>query len=179
MKPGQHVFGVGLPRCGGQTLQKALSILLPKPVVHSPGDKLPYLKPDSFSAAVEVFAPIPWLLNKFDDPLFICNIREAESWLKSCTRMYPKSAKWNHPIWKYPLPQFVDYRDEYMDTRKRYAIALKYTRFLMVDLTGDNQWEPLCNFLKLPEPSVPFPNVDQVGRPVNLPLPGFEVKFNG
>ena len=177
------VFGIGLPRCGGQTLQAALSILTKKTVVHSPGRSLPQvIGRNDIAGAVEVFAPIPYLLREFPDCKLILNGRPEDKWFASCVSVYGQSKHWNHPIWYYPLTQFKDYRSEYLDCRASYFNALRpKSRTLVIDITKEPEWDRLAAFLDVPVPDQPFPLVDRIKNPVPVPAPepprAFDVVF--
>lgn len=157
------VMCLGLPRSGGQTLQAALQMLYPGEVIwHSPGNK--WADMDSagpWRGAVEVFAPPRWIRQHYSNVKFIVNYRQKESWLKSCQVVYPKSPHWNHPIWKYPLSQFIDYYDAYYDAIHR---QLEGENYLFTDFTVYPVWQILCTFLGKPVPKYEFPNVDSVRR---------------
>lgn len=161
------VFGIGLPRCGGQTLQSALSQLLGQ-CTHSPGNSGEEYYAQSASC-VEVFRH-PAVLDKlYPDCKFIVNTRSRKPWLKSCAKVYPQSASWNHPIWKYPLSDFESYADEYFNSRYQWfneamASAQRKLRVFFWDFTAHPMWQGLCSFLDIPVPDVEFPNVDPVGR---------------
>lgn len=148
------IYGIGLPRSGGQSLCKALAILCGE-CVHSPGNQ-----PINAPAAVEVFRHPRSILQEDPDAKFILNVRDPENWLRSCSRVYHKSKDWNHPIWKYPLRDFEVYRQDYLMLRREWIGGVTggiYWR-------AEQGWEPLCDFLELPIPDVPFPNFDAAGR---------------
>lgn len=159
---GSMIFGIGLPRCGGQTLHHALATLTGKKIMHSPGRRWGLLTPD-YGGAVECFAPIPWLLKMYPGCKFVWNMRDFEPWLASCQRVYNQSHKFNHPLWLHPLEQFEAYREDYY-IRTVNSIYGRADRFLRWDITANPSWEPLCEFLELPVPHTRFPNVDRVGR---------------
>jgi hypothetical protein len=156
------IFGVGLPRSAGQTLQAALTELLQVPVWHSPGRNWTKL-PEDFTAAVEVFAPIPHLLNEYPDCKIILNVRDVQSWLASCEAVYDQSQGWNNPLWFHPFDQFEAYYHEYVLSRGRFQYALG-DRMLVTDFTQESTWTALANFLECDDPAVPFPNLDRVRR---------------
>jgi hypothetical protein len=161
------VFGVGLPRSGGQTLGRALHILYGAPAIHSPGNN--WQAVDNARCSVELFAPPWWLDGKYRCKI-IYNDRDEQDWLASCKSVYHLSAQWNHPLWKYHIDQFSAYRDDYLEgwlaqdhlQRSRRDACGGESNFLLHDFTKDPSWEPLCDFLKLPNPGVAFPRVDAV-----------------
>ena len=154
------IFGIGLPRSGGQSLWRALSILTGS-CIHSPGNRLDSIEANP--AAVEVFLPIGLLDAEWPDSKYIFNVRDTMEWLRSCESVYPVSAGWNHPLWKYPLSAFWWYHDNYvecvMDEANRWNVK---DRFLTHDFTREPSWEPLCEFLEVDVPNIPFPRVDRV-----------------
>lgn len=161
------IFGVGLPRSAGQTLQAAISTVTGKPCYHSIGVNYGLLKPDEHSGAVECFAPVKWLDKKYRGCLFIFNTRNRHEWFKSCARVYEKSADWNHPLWKYPLNQFQAHYDDYYATIERHFTHPRFSdRVLVWDVVRNPEWCHLCDFLGVDEPSESFPNMDRVGRSV-------------
>jgi hypothetical protein len=169
----RKIFGIGLPRCGGQTLQAALQILYPdERVWHSPGNNWAVMDDTGpWRAAVEVFAPPAWLSQNYRDAIFIYNGRALDDWLHSCASVYNQSARWNHPLWKYPLSQFESYRRAYERSRfDRYPRDRIYTLDLISTPTHWN-WYELCKILDRPIPDVPFPRVDRVKNPNPLPTP--------
>jgi hypothetical protein len=148
------VFGIGLPRCGGQTLQRALAILYGS-CLHSPGNRLDLI--DDYPASVEVFIHPETLYDRYGDCKLILNTRDIDLWLESCRRVYAKSETWNHPIWKHPREDFWRYYLEYHQAREPFDT-------LDIDLTLYPSWQPLCDFLGKPIPDEPFPNIDRVRR---------------
>lgn len=160
------IFGIGLPRCAGQTLQRALSILTQDVICHSLDS------PDQLGNAVgtvECWWPIATIEKRFPGSKYILNTRDANDWLKSCESVYAGSKTWNNPIWKYPIEAFCDYRAEYLRARFRPCLPLSggrplaEGRMLIVDLIDDPCWQPLAEFLQVPVPTaVPFPRVDRV-----------------
>jgi len=81
-----NIFSLNLPRSGGQSLQKAISILTGKPCFHSVGRDWSEIGEND--SAVEVWSPVPWLEQQFPDCRLILPIREEEAWLLSCERWY-------------------------------------------------------------------------------------------
>lgn len=158
------IFGIGLPRCGGQTLQMALGTVTGKRIWHSVGKHYNQIQPDH-GGAVECFAPVSWLDDNYPDCKFVWNLRDVDSWLASCERVYHKSAGWNHPLWLYPLSQFRDYYEEYCDNLRRWCKSVYLEdRILQWNIMENPSWQPLCDFLGVPVPNERFPNVDRVGR---------------
>jgi len=169
MKPFNKIWSVGLPRSGGQSLQAALAQLLGRPVWHSPGNRWDHMEASGdYAGAVEVFAPFSWLNLTYPDSIFIWNERDTTSWLESCRSVYEKSQKqhYNHPIWRYPLSQFVDY---YLDAYSRWIVfrdAHPGQCFEIAIIEYPN-WVQLCDLLEIPIPiGRRFPRVDRVKSPI-------------
>lgn len=150
------IYAIGLPRCGGQSLCEALAILTGS-CVHSPGSN-----PIVAASAVEVFRQPRSILRNDPDARFIINMRHEAEWIASCEAVYRKSEDWNHPLWKYPLADFADYRREYLQTRVSQTLGQGVST--MVIWLDEYRWEPLCRFLDVSIPDVPFPTVDRVRR---------------
>ena len=160
MRTPVKTFGIGLPRCGGQTLQHALHILLGS-CVHSPGHHPGIM--DEHPASVEVFLDPQTLVDRYGrDIALIMNTRDAASWLRSCQSVYHLGGNWNHPIWRHPLDDFMAYRAQYIGRRE--SLREEGPRTLWIDLIADPGWSPLCDFLGVPIPNVPFPRVDRLHR---------------
>lgn len=159
------VFGIGLPRCAGQTLQQALAVLTGRRVWHS-ANSLGVMA-DEDLGAVECWFPVPYLEKEFPGSKYIVNVRDVDAWLRSCESVYSRSSSWNNPLWKYPLDSFRYYRDEYLSARLgKCSIP---DRVLVWDVTEDPCWGPLCDFLHVSPPAVPFPRVDRVKDPLDPP----------
>jgi len=173
----RKIWGCGLPRSGGQTLQVCLQILYPSHVIyHSPGNRWSELdQHTNLLGAVEVFAPLTWLNENYPGSIYIYNRREIGSWLKSCASVYHQSDDWNHPLWLYPWSQFEHYHDDYYDTWCEFCGSLESGSLLFeIDLIHNPTWDELCAALALPIPDVPFPRVDRVKNPLGhaaLPPP--------
>ena len=159
------IFGIGLPRCAGQSLQQAISILTGKRCWHSLGRNWDALDPETDAGAVEVWQPISWLEEKFPESKYILNVREdLNSWISSCERVYQKSINYNNPLWQNPLNAFPNYRKDYEYERMEYP-EISPLKILVWDFVENPHWGRLCRFLGVDEPSQPFPNVDIHGRP--------------
>ena len=155
-----RTFGLGLPRCAGQTLQMALSIILNDNVLHSPARDESVL--EHAPAAVEIFYPLRYLERTFPGSRYILNTRSVEPWLESCGSVYHASGRWSHPIWRYPLTLFRDFRHDYLRALHSEVTGLGIAdRVLVWDITQEPEWPLLSGFLGLPVPSVPFPRIDR------------------
>lgn len=171
MREFNKIFALGLPRCGGQSLQQALADLLKiaglnDQVWHSLyGVHWQRLKEDL--AFVEIFAPISWLEKTYPNSLYILNDREyVEEWLRSCAKVYDRAVErdWKHPIWQYPLEAFEAYQEDYHFTIAQYLLTRPSMRDRVLLFTVGDGWSSLCRFLHVEEPTIPFPNIDKHGR---------------
>lgn len=171
MREFNKIFAVGLPRCGGQSLQQALHLLTGKNFHHSLGRNFNFLQHHD-GGAVEVWQPISWLEEQFPGSLYILNTRDVESWLKSCERVYPMSEYWNNPIWSSPLSAFEHYRNDHeYSIREAFDCSLDFVRWIEHDFVNKPSWEPLCEFLEMDIKSLAndYPNTDKVGRLSSAP----------
>jgi hypothetical protein len=169
MRQFNKIFGIGLPRSGGQSLQHALVQLTGRAIIHSPGVQLyRYMQDDSIAGAVEVFAPLVWLEREYPDSLYVYNERCTDDIVKSCRRAYADSAQWNHPIWKYHIGQFRDYCQSYkLDHQVETHVMMIGGRVLFHDFVKLPRWDELCAFLDVPVPDEPYPRVDRFKRADN------------
>jgi len=165
-----RIWGIGLPRCAGQTLQQALAHFLQpgERIIHSPAWNWDNLQPTDpfFRGAVEVFAPLPWIERHYPGSFYVFNIRDREVWLQSCLKHWTRShvQNWMHPLWRYHWTQFEDYARSYLDERWDYLNHyVDSDRWISWDITHNPSWEPLEELFDyiLPDPKPPFPNKDR------------------
>jgi len=149
----RKVFGIGLPRCGGQTLQAALSYLVGC-CAHSPGGNWDLF--DNHQAFAEVYVHPITLMERYGKQtcVFVLNARDEESWLRSCESVYDRSDGWNHPLWRHPLESFSLYGAHYLETRIEHAST--------ISIVESPRWDELCSILGVPVPDIPFPRIDRV-----------------
>lgn len=157
------VIAIGLPRCGGQSLQQALSVLTGRRIWHSVGRDLSVIQSGD-GGMVECWYSPEFIQTRWPDAKIIYNCRAFKPWVASCTRVYGQSDRWNNPLWAYPLESFPYYYSDYFQTRAEYFAG----EWLPHDFTEKPRWEPLCDFLGVPVPDMPYPNTDRVGRPQTL-----------
>lgn len=152
------IIAVGLPRCGGYSLQQALSLITHKTVWHSvEPSKLAVI--EGSAGACECWLPIPYLRRRFPDARFILNVRDTDAWEDSVLSIWDQSETWNNPLWRQHPDSIRDYAHDYLATRVHY---LGGTDYLTIDITRNPIWEPLAMWLGLPVPDKPFPNADKV-----------------
>lgn len=105
----------------------------------------------------------------FPGSLFIYTHRPLAAWLSSVKNHLGLSLKRDNCI--HAVDRWA-YGDLAGDKSVLQQCYLKHQRdvydyfkgrvdFLALDLNGDNPWNPLCQFLGLPEPSVPFPHLNR------------------
>lgn len=167
MRKFNKVIGCGLPRCGGQSLQQAISIVTKRRVWHSISTDVQAIQPGD-AGAVEMFHPMPALDKAFPDSLFIMNVRyNEEAWLASCKKLLHVSHQFTNPLWFHPPDMFMAYRRQYMANFGAWLYAPHSgngNRALFWDITQDPRWEPLCDFLEVAIPKCDFPRTDAVIR---------------
>ena len=165
------IIGIGLPRCGNQSLERALSILTGEPIRHSMGR---VTTADTYLADVagagESYYPLKYLTDRWPTARFIWNVRPTDTWLESCKAVYHKSGPWTHPIWRYPIDAFEDYRRDHEFERGSWVAATSM-KVLKYDIYNGDGWPELCKFLGLPIPDQPYPDVDVVRRPSQIYTP--------
>jgi hypothetical protein len=176
------IFFIGLPRCGGQSINQVMKKLYPHldPWHSVEADKWDAKINHKCSAIVECFAPLNWCIKcPIRKPhTFVYNHRDVDSWYESCIRFRDraKERRWNHPLWNLSECQWRDYHAEHAFS------AFKLLKHEMIELKYVSVWE--CKTVKefadkcgLPCPSgvgnFLIPNVDRYGRLVPGQLPQF------
>lgn len=145
-----HVFGIGLPRTGNQSLWKALLMLGFKRVAQ---DVRPLEKLAQFSAIVETRFSVEELEERYPGSYYILTVRNPEDWLRSLERSKKKiqiPSFW-HPVW------FAENPLQIYEERLKQANIIP-ERTLIFDVRQG--WCPLCVFLRRRIPEISFPNVD-------------------
>jgi len=168
------IFHVGLPRTGSQSLTQALK-LLGLTVIQWPRLQSEII---TSQAVTEMYqADLADLLRRWPDARFIWTTRRAEDWLRSCDKTAPQI----HDRWNPADPRDFSFWSLSSDARlalysQREAearAAILPARLLVWPLCEQPAWKPLCDFLGLPIPAVPFPRVDAFGgRPAPIAPPG-------
>ena len=169
------IYGMGLPRHGGQTLKNALHAIF--------GPEFKYYHSVSFThwhvaaepttmAVLECFAPIKWCVENFRqcEHCFIVNRRiDTQAWLASMKKVHRRAhdERWNHPIWCYHPSQWERYAEEYYDSLEDQMYLQDQTHNVIhIDPTtcGREGFEDLCAAFGRPVPTCDWPNVDEFGR---------------
>lgn len=172
------IFGIGLSKTGTSSLNEALNILNYK-ACHFPSIryiphtlvriKRKYLR--EFNALTDI-SVIPFykkLDKQYPGSKFIYTCRDKSSWLESC-RKYPryqlplhqvpfKIIKLRQEIYgtvKFDEQKFSEAYDRHEQDVKQY-FKNREQDLLILDITKENSWEKLCNFLQKPIPDQKFP----------------------
>jgi len=143
-----------MPRTGTQSLQKALK-QLGITCCHYP-HTLPQIK--GYRAACEVKHDIVQCEKVWPGSLYIMTVRNQDDWLRSCQAHVNKRQKRWNPFWfESPAMWPQLYR------RRLYEVldTIPASRLLVFNLCDFPEWEPLCNFLGVDVPDVPFPHLNK------------------
>ena len=162
------IFGIGMTKTGVTSLGTALR-LLGIPCMHNSkrmkqalwgnrrtGRRCLEPLPQQFRAFCD--SPIPHNFEQVDEDypgsLFIATVRDLEPWLRSRQRWFGTERARN-----------LTARREWYDRLQRH-FGDRCDEILFFNLCGGDGWEPLCEFLGVPVPDLPFPhkNVTTVGR---------------
>lgn len=180
------IFGIGMPKTGTSSLNKALEILGFRSC-HYPSDpttvaelrdgnyKLSILQ--KFDALTDV--PIPAIFAQLDsnwpDSKFILTVRDLDSWLESCMNApfnepgaFPKAGT-VRDFYRTLLYGCVGFNKErwawvyekHLILVKNHFAGEKKNQLLNLDITNGEGWEKLCPFLKVPIPDQEFPHANK------------------
>lgn len=169
------VFGIGLQRTGTTSLFSALNILGLKAAPH--GIPLFFDINDPVLHKYDAFMdnPIPLLFKQLDQMIpgskFILTTRDEESWLKSVEwlfttemprmdkglrsigdqihRAFYGTTSFDRQVMKQRRLDYLSEVDRYFQSRPKDLLKL--------DITQNQGWTPLCEFLDLPVPDHDFP----------------------
>lgn len=151
-----------LPRTGNQSMARALCLLGYDKVVHEPKDLSDLEHADAVVEACR-FSPAAWV-KRHPDALFVYLHRGLEPWLASCRRVAAPVEQvdpahnwfWRFPeLWPVLHAEALQAFTFFVPSGQRLYFHVR------------EGWTPLCEFLDLSIPPVPFPNVDEwaVGGP--------------
>lgn len=184
------IIGAGHGRTGTNSLKMALEELLNKPCYHmfeamdhpehmpvwtaaaqgNPPDWHSFL--EDYGATVDEPASVFWreLMEVYPDAFVLLSLRDADSWWRSISKtirpvldstgpgafqdMVEALAHLDFP---FALPE-DEAKSSFNDHNARVKSQVPADR-LIVWQPGDG-WEPICNALKLPVPSKPFPHAN-------------------
>lgn len=170
--PGGKIFGIGLSRTGTSSLTRALR-LLGYSAVHFPRNRQQIDRHDA-ATDTPVAAEFEWLDAHYPGSKFIYTVRDLDTWLDSCRRLWrkwkttrfdPSTFITRLHIQLYGSVDFSrdGFADAYRrhDSRVRRYFAGQSDRLLVLDIcSGESGWETLCPFLDRPAPAVPFPRIN-------------------
>lgn len=112
-----------------------------------------------------------WLYETYPDAQFVLSRREPASWIASCVGNYKDRSYDMFPV----IYGFEVFEGNEETAKKRYLKHIEDVRIffsdkpgklLDIDLTMENRWQPLCEFLGEPVPDRPFPHANK--RPTAL-----------
>ncbi len=183
-----RIFGIGLNKTGTSTLDSALT-MLGFSSLHFGGDDahnavkraidervplLSYLDPryDAFSDIGLLSRRFRLLDEQYPGSRFILTVRPVDAWIDSRRRHVERNqARQAAGLYD---GTFVVVDEEKWAAEWELHMARVHTYFdgrddlLEVDFTHASEWQPLCDFLGVPQPSEPFPwaNRDSSVHPI-------------
>lgn len=180
--PAGKVFGIGLQRTGTTTLASAMRLLGYRST-HFPAD----LWDDPDAAVLDEYDalfdnPIPLIYKdldaRFPGSKFVLTTRDEEGWLRSCEWLFTEMREeWGFDTSErlramhthaYGTNHFDEdafrraFRAHHEDVRAHFADRPE--DLLVLDIAEEDKWAPLCTFLGVDRPSVPFPHQNPSGR---------------
>jgi len=179
MRAFNKIFGIGLSRTGTTSLTMALEYL-GIPTIHWPTNMLDICK---YRGATDITVACRFkeLDQIFPDSLFVYTERDRQSWLRSVVAHYAKrdltedepygaqqfAREADIRIYGKIWPRDCNFAQCY---QKHHAEVLKYFQgrsecLLRLNITKNNNWNKLCQFLELPIPAQPFPHLHQKKYP--------------
>jgi hypothetical protein len=175
--PKTKVFGIGFHKTGTTSLARALRLLGYR-VTGPNGVGDPDIRTKLFpmvevlSRQFDAFQDNPWpLVYQHMDQMhpqskFILTIRDPDQWAASQAKYFGRQStpmrqmiygvgfpEGNEEIYKSRMKQHNEEVIEYFKNRPN--------DLLVIDLTAQNEWEPICRFLDEPIPRAPFPHANQ------------------
>lgn len=184
MKAFNKIFGIGLPKTGTTTLNKALN-LLGVASLHCVGDfremihntglyNFPKVRIDQRTKtpiewkALTNFGEWHWpqLDQTFPGSLFILTLRDIESWLSSCRKGHKTNSPRKGRQSKSALDTFGTrcfnedrFRWVFEEHQRRVREYFKEREDLLtINIGAQPDWDALCRFLDVPVPDQPFPH---------------------
>jgi hypothetical protein len=168
--PGKaKIFGLGLSRTGTTSLTAALDTL-GFPSVHYP-TSLAQIEAHAGATDVSVLASFKALDQMFPGSRFIVTTRALEPWLKSCESLWEKNAA---VFASFPFVMNLERkvyggdgyeRTQYIAARTHHLATIdahfknRPDDVLYLDIfENPDPWPPLCQFLNVPVPAIPYPN---------------------
>jgi hypothetical protein len=181
------IFGIGLSRSGSMTLNKALKILGYRSLFVLTYEQLEknLLRYDAFT-----HTPLATVYRELDcrfpDSRFILNVRDQESWLRSCEKWWAATESAGKPgkatrennrrtygTDRFDREIFRGVYDRHLNDVSRHFADREHA-LLTVDICGGEGFEKLCPFLGKPVPKQPFP-LENTAR-ATIERPSFMLK---
>lgn len=172
------IFGIGLSKTGTTSLARALYQLgfatkdfpsvkyVPHRLLHIRAEQLHHYQAFTDITVIPFYKQLD---KEFPNSKFIYTVRNRDNWLKSCA-YYPRFLR---PVYRLPLKVIkmrqliyntVRYdQEKFIAAYERHdADVLEYFKdrpddLLTIDICGGDAWQPICEFLDVPIPIVPFP----------------------
>ncbi len=165
-------FGIGLSRTGTTSLTLALEAL-GLSAVHFP-TTMKQIEEHDAATDTPVAASFQSLDSRFPGSKFIYTVRDLPEWLESCRRFWGKRQRshfaQNPFIVKLQRQLYgaIDFDPERFadayarhDAQVRGHFAERPGDLLVIDICGgDARWQPLCEFLGVDVPAIPFPSTN-------------------
>src|SRR5262245_19224829 len=188
------IIGAGLSRTGTLSLSTALEQLglrtlhwCPErltDVIMGRTENPNFRRYDDVDAVTDLPAALFYreLLEAYPEAKCILTVRPEMDWLRSVRQHYEVSVpEYLHgqsarleearrtQEYAYGSAQVVPllYLKRYRDHNRLVVRDVPPERLLVIDVTQGAGWEPLCTFLGLPTPNVPFPHSNRSGPRVN------------
>jgi hypothetical protein len=180
------IFGIGLPRSGTTSLNRALTALGYEAIHHPTYFIMDKMRGNfDFAGSWDALTNFgehfyPQLDERFPKSKFILTIRDKENWLNSCRWKYKEPS--NHlgntiRISIFGCDRFHESTFSHLyDIHRERAIHYFRERpedFLVFNCDRGHSWRELCDFLGKSTPAIPFPHgnskkeIVSVGKPVN------------
>lgn len=190
LQPHQKVFGIGLSKTGTTSLTKALN-LLGIPSIHFPHDDRTFSELQRGEYRLSVLehyqgvtdtpvAPFYAQLDRvWPDSKFILTVREKTSWLRSAEDHWRrmKQGAFEADVRYQDFISACVYGCTYFSAERFAYVYDQHAKnvrehfgdrpndLLVLDVCGDEGWEPLCSFLGAPVPEgVPFPHANRANE---------------
>lgn len=175
------VFGIGLSRTGTKSLHRAFALLgyrsdhFSTHLIEFDGRELSLRAEglEAYDALTDITAAL--FFRELDalcpEAKFVLTVRDSPSWLSSCARHFPplEPGKWPDGKRKVLALRRSVYGVESFDAKRFQEAYERHTnavldhfaeqreRLLVLDICSGQGWQPLCEFLDLAMPRVPFP----------------------
>lgn len=181
----RKVFCIGYHKTGTSTLSKALRIL-GYSVTGPNGNRDPDIQNNLYSLVYalsyqyDAFQDNPWpLVYREMDRLhpgckFILSVRDTNEWIESQVRYFGcKTTPMREMIYGRGCP--AGNEELYIETYEQHNKNVKdYFKnrpndLLVIDVTKNDAWDELCNFLDEPKPNTTFPHANSAKRGGSLP----------